>query len=70
MKTAKMVKPIRGYMPAQAMSMMKVIGGLFDLWRMMTGVPYCSAKVTGRPVVFRIAYAASELIVERFVPKA
>lgn len=36
----------------------------------MTGVPYCSARVTGRPRVFSRVYAASELIVERFVPRA
>lgn len=69
MKTVKMVKPMREYMPAQAMSMAKVRGGSLVFWRVMTGVPYCSVKVTGRPMVFRMVCAACELIVERLLPR-
>lgn len=34
----------------------------------MTGVPYCSVRVTGSLIVFRRLNAAAELIVERLLP--
>jgi len=65
---AKMVKPIREYMPAHAMSIANAEGRISELSRSMTGAPYWVVRVTGMPIVLRIVYTAWELKVARVVP--
>ena len=67
---ANMRNPMRAYIPEHAISTAKVKGGLLAFSRMITGVSYCSARLTGKPVAFRIACAAWELVVDMVEPRA
>jgi len=52
-KTAKIVNPMREYMPEHAISMANVNGGLSGLLRIIRGTPYCVPRVTGSPEALR-----------------
>ena len=69
-KAAKMVNPMREYMPAHAMSMANMSGKASGFWRIMTGIPYWFSRLTDSPMALRKLYAASELMVDRVAPAA